>query len=613
MGCCGDREKGAVTEEQKWDYINLDDFKSKNCFTSFSYGWLWFLAIVGIAVYAVDTFTAVNLLAFDRWSSEVKPAVPFKVSKWIFAVCIMLSWILLMFEWIRAIRVIRRGAVAESYLDPLAVVLQSMRPGQGKGWRRFLVFAELTKSKKGVDYLALFVYFAFKGAIRILLAEAPRQFVNAVTLVSVAKADLVPVGGKQGTSAVGQFFDNIKVLANKDMKQAIILGSMVFTLVIWIFSALALIIASAAYIGFLWHYIPANDGRLSVYCRRKINRRVDRIVSVKVRTALEEQERKDRKRAMKEEREAMRKGERPTAQRQPTLPNVGGDSKDAKYPESVLSRQTSQSTLPPYSLKSRPTLPNIAENNAPPFARTDTTASSSSVGSDAPLLADAGSMGMSEPVRGPSPLGPLPERDNYGRPIVNRNMSSSTQGRRPPVGSPAPSYQSNSYRPGAPPIRQNTQGSMARSYGPPSRQNTQDSFSRPYGPPQRQNTGFTMASRQGPGESFEMSPTAPSSIQQNPAPSGFVPFNPNRSAASTPLRQPPSDYFSPQPPKRSATAPYSDSIYDAYGAGDVQGAAMPSRSATTGPTMRPGPGYGPSGPQGMGPPSRRPLPGSYGS
>lgn len=60
-------------------------------------------------------------------------------------------------------RVMKRGAVAESYLDSLAVRLQCVRMGkQGRGWRRFLVFAELTKSKKGVEYVALFTYFSFQ-------------------------------------------------------------------------------------------------------------------------------------------------------------------------------------------------------------------------------------------------------------------------------------------------------------------------------------------------------------------------------------------------------------------------------------------------------------------
>lgn len=130
--------------------------------------WLLVLALISVAVYAADTFTAVNLVAFDRWSSQVQPAVPFEVSKWIFFGCICFSWALAALEWLRAIRVIRGGGVADSYLDPLAAVIQSMRLGKGQGWRRFLVFAELTTSKKGTDYIALFVYFQFKGTLNEL-------------------------------------------------------------------------------------------------------------------------------------------------------------------------------------------------------------------------------------------------------------------------------------------------------------------------------------------------------------------------------------------------------------------------------------------------------------
>jgi len=164
MGCFrSSRPKKDVLAEQKWDYITLSDFRSTSCITPFSYMWLWFLAFISVAVYAADTFVAVNLLAFNRWSSQIQPAIPLEVSKWIFSGCIILSWTLAGYEWQRAIRVIRRGSVSEAYLDDLAVVLQSMGIWQGKGWRRFLVFAELTKSRKGVDYIALFVYFQFHG------------------------------------------------------------------------------------------------------------------------------------------------------------------------------------------------------------------------------------------------------------------------------------------------------------------------------------------------------------------------------------------------------------------------------------------------------------------
>lgn len=119
--------------------------------------------LISSAVYGVDTFTAVNLLAFDKWSSSIEPGIPLSISKWIFSICIIASWVNLGFEYLRAYRVIRRGAVAESYLDSLAVRIQSTRMGQtGLGWRRFLVFAELTKSKKGAEYVALFTYFAFQ-------------------------------------------------------------------------------------------------------------------------------------------------------------------------------------------------------------------------------------------------------------------------------------------------------------------------------------------------------------------------------------------------------------------------------------------------------------------
>lgn len=141
----------------------MADFKSSNGFTYVAYAYLFVSLTISTAVYAVDTFTAVNLLVFNKWSSEIQPAISFDVAKWIFSICIILSFVNLGYEHIRAQIIIRRGGVAESYLDNLAVRLQSVRLFGGKGWRRFLVFAELTKSKKGAEYIALFTYFSFQG------------------------------------------------------------------------------------------------------------------------------------------------------------------------------------------------------------------------------------------------------------------------------------------------------------------------------------------------------------------------------------------------------------------------------------------------------------------
>lgn len=129
-----------------------------------AYAYLYFSLLLSIAVYSVDTFTAIQLLVFNKWSSEIEPTqlIPFDVSKWIFSICIILSFVNLGFEHIRAQRIMRRGSVAESYLDNLTIKLQSIRLGKGQGWKRFLVFAELTKNKKGAEYVALFTYYSFQ-------------------------------------------------------------------------------------------------------------------------------------------------------------------------------------------------------------------------------------------------------------------------------------------------------------------------------------------------------------------------------------------------------------------------------------------------------------------
>lgn len=363
------------------------------------------MLIVSISVYCVDTFTAINLLAFDKWAGQIKPTIPFEVSRWIFAGCIILSFLLLFYRWVRAIRVIKRGGVAKSYLDPLAVRLQSIRPGKnGRGWKRFLVFAELTKSKKGADYVALFAHYSFEAWLRILLAEGPRQAVNALTLYSVMQLNLIPVGEHapdDGHSPIAQFFINVGELANSNKLQAVVLFGMLWTLFIWVISMISLIVSVILYLVFLWHHIPSEDGGLGGYCRNKIDRRMGRIVRAKVDKAL----RKENQRRAKEEAKAAREGG--GIKKQPTLPDLGALSGGSNV---ELSRQTTMTTLPEYSsrpqtssssssnesLPSQSTLPEMGGPTRPGMPKRTVThtseASWSSYNSNAPLMSSAEEM-----------------------------------------------------------------------------------------------------------------------------------------------------------------------------------------------------------------------------
>ncbi|TQS35777.1 hypothetical protein Golomagni_03792 [Golovinomyces magnicellulatus] len=398
MGCSGRVKAEDIRPEQKWEFISLNDFHSTSCFTPIAYAYLWASLLISIAVYCVDTFTAINLLAYDRWSSEIDPFIPLSISKWIFSACIIASWINLTFEHLRAMRVISRGAVAESYLDSLAARLQCTRLGRGRGWRRFLVFAELTKSKKGVEYVAIFAYFSFQCKsclktpppwIRTIFCQGPRQVINALTLYSVLNLEYDLNQPDIGTGIM-TLFKNIGVLAEKDRHQVLILSGMVFTLIIWGFGALSLFLAMVAYMLFLWHYIPDSDGSLSRYCERKINTRLAKIVSAKVNKAIEEEER----RRLKEDAIALAKGDI-TQIREATLPKIfEPSSQESLYekPKSIPAYTSRDSSFVEHRVASASPFGQTIER---PSSRATTISSASSYGPQAPFLKNSANIGYS--------------------------------------------------------------------------------------------------------------------------------------------------------------------------------------------------------------------------
>lgn len=515
MGCCGHRKKQTATySDQKWDHIQLSDFRSKGCGTPFAYGYLWFLLIISVVVYAVDSFIAVQLLAFDRWSSTIDPGIPFKVSKWIFSICIILSFVNLGYEAIIAYRIIRRGNVAESYLDPLAVRWQSIRVGSGQGWRRFLVFAELTKSKKGAEYIAIFTYFSLKAWIRVLVCSGPRQVVNAFTLKSVYEAKLSVSSPSVGGSLSG-FFDKLRAFGQEDYRQAVIVGGMAFTFVVWVFSLLFLIAGILFYVFFLFHWIPRADGGLSGYCIRKTNQAVLKIVTQKVNKALAKEEANRFKVAKKN-------GEKVPIARTATLPDIGPAQEDGLPQMPMLGRNETMTTLPQY--ESRPGTPSMIElgvmdQKRPLPSRTGTMQSATSYSSRAPLVGGAAEMGYGRSSPAPS----LPDLDLSTVPPMRPGTSNSNRSFGRPGHNPSQSGSSmrSASNPYAPSVRSPT-AQTSNYRGPDNGLPRQQ-------PPARQYEAYRPEGRPSP------APSAPPAYRNG-----------------TPAMRPGPGY--PQPPPRSATA-----------------------------------------------------------
>ncbi|KAH6647622.1 hypothetical protein BKA67DRAFT_662395 [Truncatella angustata] len=488
MGLFGGRSAVEVRAEQKWDYISLKDFKSNSGFAVAAYIYLYISVLISLAVYGVDSFTAVSLLAFGKWTSSIdaNKIIDFTIQKWIFSVCIIASFVNLGYEHFRAWRVMKRGSVAECYLDNLAVKMESTRMGSGQGWRRFLVFAELTKSKKGAEYVALFTYFSFQSWIRVILCSGPRQFVNAITIYAVFKSDDFLTDKGSADQSIMNFFTKVGALANENYQQAVVLSGMVFTLIIWVFSALSLLLGAIFYIFFLWHYIPKQDGGLSGYCGRKINKRLMRIVAKKVNKAIAEEE---RQRARAEFKAAKKAGEKPPVGRQATLPTIPNlePKKDDSLPDMpMLNRNDTMATLPVYT--SRPGSPGGIEMNPLPQQRpmpqragtSNTFMSQSSYSSNAPLMGSAAGMGYDRSAS-PEPTLPQIDLNNYPPFRPNTSQSNRSFGQGPSLhrvqtsnGSnfgaqyaQSPSAYQSDQMPVMPlPVRAPTVGSMD-SYGPP--------------------------------------------------------------------------------------------------------------------------------------------------
>lgn len=281
--------------------------------------------------------------------------------------------------------------------------------------------------------------------IRVIICSGPRQVINALTLYSVYNAKL-SVEGNTFESSFSSFFAKLKALAESDYRQAVVLSGMLFTLVIWVFAFLSLVIAALCFVLYLWHIIPRADGGLTGFCERKINKRLKQIVSEKINKAMAEDERKRRKAEIKA---AVKNGEEPVKMQPalPTIPSVAMAGGGDRLPEMPMLKRTDTSLT--LDTSGRPGTPGSFELNAlgqkrMAPSRTDTMNTTTSYSSRAGLLNGAADIGMSP--NSPAPSLPTPNgMGGYGPPSRTGTMTSN-----------------NSYGPGSQMNRMPSNGSSLR-------------------------------------------------------------------------------------------------------------------------------------------------------
>ncbi|KAI1316437.1 hypothetical protein EDD11_010000 [Mortierella claussenii] len=269
MGAQWKREK---VQDHKFDFINVDDFVDNSCWRQFKYMLVFAAIMRGILVYCSDIFTAVNLLTNQDGSSFVKPKdgnlnlladinLPFDVYKYLFTACIGLSFLLLALEINRAKGIIQSRDISHAFTSQIASRYYTVR-----SYPHYCFFAQINNSKKSVDEIAFFCFFTFRNWKRLMLADAPRQVINATILYQVYRQNLhsnffdwTPIG--QGQNDAGLF-------------KKISLGAMIFTVTMFVLSLLMLIAAVILYIPLVSHI----QGNLKEFCCHKIDKRIDELI-----------------------------------------------------------------------------------------------------------------------------------------------------------------------------------------------------------------------------------------------------------------------------------------------------------------------------------------------
>ncbi|GAA97505.1 uncharacterized protein L969DRAFT_83806 [Mixia osmundae IAM 14324] len=267
MGCCSTAQwKREEVPDHKFDFVDVSDFRDEGFGARLKYAWLYVILIKSAGVYVADLYTAIAMLASNHWSGSLiadaggstAVTVPFKIGKWIFTGCILLSFLLLAWEAKKARAIVRSRDISFAFTNVMANNWYSIR-----SYDHFCFFCQVSSSKKKKDDFAFFVFFTFKGWKRLLLADAPRQFINGLTLYSFGKAN-------HFTTDISQYYAGSIVKAG-------VLVTMIFTVTVWIGSAILLAVAAIMYIPLLCYI----QGNLKEYCCHKIDKRIAELMKRK--------------------------------------------------------------------------------------------------------------------------------------------------------------------------------------------------------------------------------------------------------------------------------------------------------------------------------------------
>lgn len=371
----GPKWKREVVQDHKFDFVDVREFHSKAIGLRFRYVWLYVLVIKSFLVYVSDLFTAVTMLSTNNWSNQIFEScpesetngcvfIPFNIAKWLFVGCILFGFLLLAYETRKTKKIIASRDISFAFTNIMANYYYSLR-----SYDHFCFFAHINDSTKTTDNFAFFIFFTFKDWKRLLLADGPRQAINALTLYAIYLSQ---------KDAPGGFWDFARFTNGSFITTALLI-SITFTVIIFAGSLLLLIAAAICYVPLLCYI----RGNLKEYCCHKVDKRIAEIVKRKAKQRLQKQAALARKEAAGDYSHLRNKKGEMVAQPlpQPTLPNVSLDDEPAPSdywppPDYKSDYQSSLHSVPPEFGTEYPPMPMYpypTQPNYPSYGQSMTT------------------------------------------------------------------------------------------------------------------------------------------------------------------------------------------------------------------------------------------------
>jgi len=317
--CGGPAWKREVVPDHKFDFVDVRDFTDNGFAMRMKYLWVYIVVLKSFLVYVSDIFTAITMIATEQLSTQILPSncagvdgcvsIPFNVVKWLFVGCIIFSFLLLAYETRKTKKIIASRDISYAFTNVLANNYYSIR-----SYDHFCFFDHISNSTKKKDDFVFFIFFTFKSWKRLLLADGPRQVINALTLWSIYLS-------KQ--KEPGNWYDVTKYFRGQKLSISALTVTTFFTVLVFAGSMLLLIAAAIFYIPLLCYI----QGNLKEYVCHKVDKRISQIIKRRNKERLAKAAELARKEAMGDYSHLKNKKGELIAQPlpQPTLPNLSVD------------------------------------------------------------------------------------------------------------------------------------------------------------------------------------------------------------------------------------------------------------------------------------------------